>query len=142
MLISIQTTAGLRFPLIAPVGAAAYTVRESSEGKRKKLSILFAMIRDGESGRATIARVMKEAPRFKWFAVDVAPANQFLRIADSPDCVAYDFTCDDEGVWSPDKPEASAFLEQVTRLVSSTSKAPASIAVRLEDWLGEPNKKK
>lgn len=121
-------------PLIAPVGAAAYTVRESKVGDKDRLSVLFAMMRENETGRATIVRVMKEAPNMNWKAVDAYPANQTLRIADSPDAVAYDFTRQPDGSWRPDKDEAAAFLEQVTRLVSSSTKAPASITVTLKDW--------
>lgn len=135
MLLSIRTNNGQRLPLLAPLGAAAYAIKEAKAANgTHSLSILFAMMKPGETGLQAINRLARDkvCPKGGWIAVDPRPALQTMASPSQDAFVAYDFLSKD-GIWTPERPEASAFLDQVTRIASSTV-APAALATDPAKW--------
>jgi len=123
MLLTIELNGEL-FPLLAPVGAAAYTVIADE----KEASIIFSMIQKEETGIATLLRTRAQYEHLKWKPVATCPAQQRYLNGDKRGLIAFDFVKTPDG-WAPKTDDLRVYLDAIMRQSSVSSKAPDTLYV-------------
>jgi hypothetical protein len=116
-------------PLIAPVGAAAFAVRETDSGA----SILFAMMRDGESGLDTIIRIEKASTGLDWLPTAARPEEQLQDGPNDAEFKRVDLEYKD-GAFVGKTDATRAFLETLRRVSAMPTAAPADMSTTMDEW--------
>lgn len=127
MLITVQLEKGRNFPLVAPLGAAAYFVDSKDNISR----VVFAMMKPGETGLDTLNRTLDTISNYDWTPVAARPEEQTAFAPDSDAFVAYEFSRDEYGTWSATSNDLIEFLEILQNIKSMPVKAPKSLGVIL-----------
>jgi hypothetical protein len=110
-------------PLIAPLGAAAYT--EQVNGSTAK--IIFAMMKKDESGVAAIKRVTTAYPLLSWKSVAARPEAQKPAPYPGFDLASYDFVYRD-GHWSAATEAIAAIINAMASFSQMPKSPPAALA--------------
>jgi len=116
-----------RLAVPAPLGAAAYAVTETNT----TVTILFAMLRKGDSGLDTYNRVTHDFSAYGWLPVAARPEHQFASAFGPDDFVSYDFVLDGENNWTPANANVTAFLEAMQAVQTLPVSPPSTLAVSL-----------
>jgi hypothetical protein len=132
MLLTLEVN-GQLLPLMAPVGAAAYYYTVEDD----KLTVVFAMMKNGENGLATLTRVRKQTD-VKWLPTAARPNFQSNIEPNTAEYLAYEFE-EKEGSWVPVHPSHNDYFEVMTKLSAIPSTAPDDMQKTVEE-LGIQNK--
>jgi hypothetical protein len=137
MLITVEFN-GQYLSLPAPLGAAAYLVTTTDA----TASVLFAMMKQGETGIDTLNRVLDDGNNHPWLPCAARPEEQTAMSArDKSDFLSYDFTLAD-GVWTTSTIELAEFMAMMQSMTYLPTSAPASLATTLEAFMGRGSKTK
>jgi hypothetical protein len=145
MLITVKITRkGITelMPVIAPRGAAAYTTVVERDGN--SASIIFAMMKKGESGLAALNRVLNMQSRLsgEWLPVAARPEAQQASDYDGPEFVSYDFVYA-ENQWTTATTELANFMKAMQSFRALPASPPRELAFDIGKLTaGKVNQKK
>jgi hypothetical protein len=130
MLISVKLKRQNRtelLPVIAPRGAAAYVTAVDKGGSAA--SIIFAMMKNGESGLQALNRVLSMPNKLtqNWLPVAARPEAQRAGEYNGPDFVSYDFIYDN-GMWNTATTELANFMKAMQSFQSLPASPPRGLA--------------
>jgi hypothetical protein len=130
MLLTIQLAHNNRIelmPVIAPRGAAAYYV--SNDPKSNNASVIFAMMKKGESGLDTLNRTLTDRQGMSeaWLPVASRPEAQRAASYTGPDFVSYDFVYNNEQ-WNTATLELANFLKAMQSFQALPALPPRELA--------------
>jgi len=121
---------GYGVPMMAPLGAAGYTVSEDEGGA----SILFAMMRADETGLDTLLRVRKAEPNMTWKAVAARPAQQLNSGSGEGDFVVFDMDIASDGTFTGRTEPLRAYLDSILKAGALPKAPPSKFYTSLEIW--------
>lgn len=114
-------------PVVAPLGAAAYAVVCEPSENPTTVSIIFAMMCEGDTqGIQTLNRVMKTYPGYVWVAVSARPEEQQCSSYGPSAFTAYQFNVVGESIL-PANEVTSQYMQAITALQSLPKVAPAAL---------------
>lgn len=118
-------------PLVAPLGAAAFFVQDEGD----TASVIFAMMRKGETGIDTLNRVMDEESALGWEAVAARPEEQ--RLSDfGPDAyIKYDLIYEGGG-WRAASADLANYLRVLSLIQNMPKSPPRALGTTLEAFKG------
>lgn len=119
------------FSINQPLGAAAFTYDLSQD--KKRLSIVFAMMKPNEDGLTALKRVRTQASQYEWVQVAIRPELQRMTGATDAEYVAYDFEYKN-GAWQATTPVMDLFFEQMSRLAAVPAQPPKESHTSLATW--------
>lgn len=124
---------GKLVPLVAPIGAAAFTVVEHKTDDG--VDIIFATMKDGESGLKCLARLRRDTPsNVIWRPTAARPEEQSGNPGDKGEILKCPLSYKD-GTFFGATQIAQDFLETMRRISSLPTRAPEEMQVRFSDWL-------
>lgn len=114
---------------MAPVGAAAYSARETADGA----SIIFAMIKTDESGQDALIRIRKMNTGITWTPTTARPSEQWQADPDGSEFKRVDLKYEN-GVVIGATEDTRDYMETIRRIGSLPVAAPRGLEVTLEAW--------
>lgn len=112
--------------MTAPLGAAAYAVVETDTTAR----IIFAMMREGESGLRTLNRVYNENTTLQWKPVAARPEEQHAAAFGPDEYCEYTLVYQD-GNWMPSNAAVANFMQAMQAAQSLPVSPPSDLATTI-----------
>lgn len=123
---------GKLVPLVAPIGSAAYTIAEHTVDQG--VDIIFATMKEGESGLKCLTRIRKETPGVEWKPTAARPGEQ-VGFKDSDGGILKCPLTYKDGTFFGATEAAQDFLESMKRITSLPTLAPEEMKMKFSDWL-------
>jgi hypothetical protein len=130
------TRVGTKLSVMAPIGAAAYSVTVKAGTAR----ILFGMMKINETGIDAYNRISNayEVPG-GWLPVAARPEEQITAAIGSADFTFYDFVKTGDS-WVAASAELASFLQGLATFRSGPAQAPQAMQLKTGEMLKTPTK--
>jgi len=129
-----------RLPIIAPLGAALYTVRTSQEGPLAMASVLFALCKNGESVTQAAVRVLRDYSAEPWSSAVDCPSGEPLQNSSDALFAEYKFSFDEENQrWMLTEGADAEFFTRMMRITSSSGALPKTMYTDFKTWQAAAN---